>query len=178
MAYELIDIERPAGNFAPGMSEMILLADPKKVLVFPGTTTSPTNPGDTLRLEGDITFGEGDGWVQVYATLDTVQLMLTKVGQKDSRGWNAGIDFWCPGPNPAFAELLAGDPNVIALVRQPDCAATEFIVLGDKCRSLGISGEYDSSLANDESGRNGWSGKIEGYLPKFYFYSGEITMKT
>lgn len=177
MAYELVDIVKPSGSNSQGMSETILIADRNKVLSFPPTTISPAVPGDTLRLEGDITFDEDEGFVKVYATQDTVQLMLTPVGQKDSRGWNVNLDFWCPGLNAPFAELLAADPDLVALVKRPECDDSEWVCLGNTCRGVGISGEYDSALSNDESGRNGWSGKISGFVPQYYFYSGEVTMK-
>lgn len=178
MAYELVDIVKPSGSNSQGMSETILIADREKILAFPSTKT-PTNPGDTLRLDGDITFDElkGDGFVKIYATQDTVQLMLTPVGQKDSRGWSVNLDFWCPGLNAPFAELLAADPNLVVLAKRPECDDSEWVCLGNTCRGVGISGEYDSALSNDEGGRNGWSGKISGFVPQYYFYSGEVTMK-
>lgn len=176
MAWEIGDIVKPTGGNSPGMSEELLVCVKQEILAFP-SVVSYTNPGDTLRLDGDITFDTGDGFVSIYTTKDTVQLMLKKVGQKDSRGWNAELPFFCPGLNAPFAEMLTEDPDLVVLVKKPDCEGTEYICLGTSCRGVEISGDFDSALANDESGRHGWSGMIQGYLPKFYFYTGTVTEK-
>lgn len=176
MPYELSDFVKPGGSNAPGMSEQILMCLKSDILVFPQAMT-PVAPGDTLRITTDITFEIGDGFVEAYATKDTVQLMLKKVGQKDSRGFNAELQFFVPGLNAAWAELLLNDPDVVVLVKRPDCDGLEYVCLGTKCRGMEVNGDFDSALASDESGRHGWSGMIQGYIPKYYYYTGEVTMQ-
>jgi len=176
MTFVLSDVPKPAGSNSPGMADEILIADKNAITAFP-PVMAYANPGDTLRLDGDITFDAADGFVQLYATKDTVQLMLKKVGQKDSRGWNIELPFFAPGLNAALAELLDNDPDIVVLVKKPDCLGNEYICLGTDCRALEISGDFDSALANDESGRHGWTGMIQGYVPKFYYYTGTVTMK-
>lgn len=177
MPWEITDIVKPAGANPPGMSEEILVAVKQEILAFPAEKAY-TVAGDTMRLDGDITFTAPDGFVRVYATQDTVQLMLKKVGQKDSRGWNLDLSFWCPGLNAPFAELLTQDPDLVVLVKKPDCEGSEYVCLGTSCRSVSLSGDFDSALANDESGRHGWSAKVEGYVSKFYYYTGTVTLKS
>jgi hypothetical protein len=176
MTFVLSDIAKPAGSNSPGMSEEILVTTKSSILAFPSLMVYAA-PGDTLRLTGDITFEAADGFVKLYATKDTVQLMIKKVGMKDSRGWNIELPFFAPGLNAPLAELFAEDPDVVVLVKKPDCIGSEYICLGTDCRALEISGDFDSSLANDDSGRHGWSGMIQGYLPIFYYYDGVITLK-
>lgn len=177
MAYELADIVKQGGSNAPGMSEQIKICLKSDILAFPATVSPVVNPEDALTLDGDITFDTGDGFVDVYATKDTVQLMLKKVGQKDSRGFNAELNFFIPALHKQFAALLVEDPDVVFLVKKPDCAGTEWIVLGSDCRGIEVNGDFDSDLANNESGRHGFSAKGQGYIPKFFFYTGTVTMK-
>jgi len=177
MAYELTDIVKQGGANAPGMSEQIKMCLKKDILAFPPTTTPVVNPEDAITLDGNITFDTDFGFVNVYATKDTVRLMLKKVGQKDSRGINAELEFFVPALHKKFAALLREDPDVVFLVKKPDCAGSEWIVLGSACRGLEINGDFDSDLANNESGRHGYTAKGQGYIPEFYFYSGTVTMK-
>jgi hypothetical protein len=176
MTFVLSDIPKPSGNNSPGMSEEILIATKSSILAFPGVIAY-ANPGDTLVLDGDITFEAADGFVSLYATKDTVQLLIKKVGMKDSKGWNIELPFFVPSLNAAFAELLSADPDVLLLVKKPDCVGTEYMAFGTDCRALEVTGDFDSSLANDDSGRHGWSAMISGYLPTFHYYNGTITMK-
>lgn len=177
MSYELVDIPKVGGSNAPGMSEQILVCDKKEILAFPAVIDPVVNPGDSLRLDGDITFDTGDGFVEIYATKDTVQLMLKKVGQKDSRGFELELPFFHPSSNPAFAELLLEDPDLVILVKKPDCEGTEYICVGTSCRGVEIHGDFDSGLSNEAEGRHGFSATISGYVPKYHYYTGTVTMK-
>lgn len=174
---ELSEFVKEPGNHPPGMSEIIYMCQKQDVLVFPGVMDTPTAPGDTIRITEDITFDEGDGFVPVYATQDTVELILKKVGQKDSTGWSAQVNFFVPGLNAPWGELRSADPDLIFLVKRPDCDGTEFIVLGNKCRSMKLTGEFGSGKSDDESGRHGWSEVATGYLNAYYHYTGEVTIK-
>lgn len=176
MSYELAEFVRPTGNHPPGMSEMIFMCLKQDILVFPAVKTY-VDPGDQIRIEADITFAEGDGFVPVYVTKNTVELMLKRVGQKDSRGWNAELHFFVPGLNAPWGELRLQDPDLVFLVKRPDCVGTEYIVLGNKCRSMSLEGEFGSGKADDESGRHGWTEMATGYLQSYYHYTGEVTIK-
>lgn len=177
MSYELTNIPKAEGKNPPGMADTILMCRRQEVLTFPPSISPVVNPGDSLRLDGDITFDTGDGWVEVYATQDTVETLLKKVGQKDSRGFNAEIPFFHPSLSAAFLELLVEDPDLIFAVKRSGCNGTEYIIFGDDCRSLKLMGDYGSGKSDDESGRNGTEAMASGYIPNPWFYNGTITLK-
>lgn len=162
---------------APGMSEEIYLCQKTDILLFPPVITPQVAPGDSLRLVGDITFGVGDGWVKAYATKDTVELALKKVGMKDSRGFKVELGLFVPGLNPAWAELLINDPDLVVLCKRPDCDGTQYVCLGTTCRGIEVFGDFASGKSDDEGGRHGWSGMLSGYVQRYYYYTGVITIK-
>lgn len=114
--------------------------------------------------------------MKCYATKDTVEATLQRIGQKDSRGWNAEIEFFVPGINAAWIELLNEDPELIMLVKAPDCDVDEWLCLGDLCRSMELDGEFASGSAGDESGRFGWTNTAKGFLSTPRIYTGTVTI--
>lgn len=158
------------GNGVPGMSEKIYIALRDQV-IFPATVTPIAAPGDRFRLAGDITFKESaHGWVEAYATKDTVQSMLERVGTKDSKQWKASVKFFVPTLDPQYVDLLHDDPDVIIATRRPDCTNAEWYIFGDNCKALEVTGVFDSALSSDDSGKHGFNVDVMGNIPKVYFY--------
>lgn len=177
MAYKLADFVRPAGNHPPGMSDILLIVQRKDIKTFPGVLSTNAQ-GATVTLDGNIEFeaDSGLGFVKCYATKDTIQATMQRIGQKDSRGWSVEIPFFVPAINAPWIEFMNEDPELVVLVKAPDCEKDEWLCLGDLCRALELEGQFESGEASDESGRHGWTNTLKGYLSTPRIYTGTITM--
>jgi len=129
--------------------------------------------GDSVTIDGTHTFKDGFGFLTAYATQDTAQLKLDPTGERDSRGYKAGLEFFNPGNTKQAAEFMriVKNSSCLILVKTPDGVVQQ---VGGKDLGAEILGSYDSGKLS--GGKRGTIYKAEAYQQGNQFYEGDILL--
>lgn len=171
---DLFDLKGPEGkDNAPGLKQKIYVAAEQDFTTIKGVKTT-TAAGDSVTIDGSHTFAAGKGFVSCYTTLKTAQFKLGNVGERDGRGKKIDFTFFHPGNSKEVAEFdrQIKNQSAIILVTTPE---GEVLQLGQDGLGVEILGEYDSGTL--DSGRRGFTFKVEGYANGLLFYEGDIKLK-
>ncbi|WP_022821899.1 hypothetical protein [Hymenobacter norwichensis] len=168
---DLFDLKGPQGrDNTPGLKQSIFVAAEQDFTTIKGVKKTKL-PGDSVTIDGSHAFADGKGFAKCYTTLKTAQLKLGNVGERDGRGKKIDFTFFHPGNSKEVAEFDRQIKNqtCIILVTTPD---GEVLQLGSEGLGVEILGEYDSGTL--DSGRRGFTFKVEGYANGLLFYEGDI----
>ncbi|QCR23084.1 hypothetical protein [Pontibacter sp. SGAir0037] len=137
-----------------------------------GGIKEPGEDGVTIATPHE--FKPGEGFSEIYVTLDSNQFNLATTGERDSRGKSVGGEFFHPGNTKAAAQFdrVTKNQSGILLVKTPDGVVLQ---AGTKGLPVEISGTYGSGQLS--SGRRGWTFAIAGYQNGMMFYEGAIALK-
>jgi hypothetical protein len=133
----------------------------------------PVNPGDEYTISTDHNFITGEGFIEMYTTLDTGEFTAELVGDRDSRTTNPKLTVMHPGMDAErieFAENVKND-EFIVLFEGLDGTIYQMGQDGLECdivpsRASGkVSGGYFGQTFN-----------IESFGPIFV-YTGALTLK-
>ncbi|HEX8348337.1 MAG TPA: hypothetical protein VF598_00115 [Hymenobacter sp.] len=168
---DLFELKGPQGkDNTPGLLSNIYVAAIPDFTTIKGVKKT-TGRGDSVTIDGSHTFPTGKGFVKCYTTLKTAQLKLDPTGERDSRGKKIDFTFFHPGNSKEVAEFDRQIKNQegIILVKTPD---GELLQLGSEGLGVEILGSYDSGTL--DSGKRGFTFKVEGYANGLLFYEGDI----
>ena len=157
----------------PGLTKKILLA-PVSAFDVVADVADPNATGpERVTISGDHTFLTGQGFTEMYTTLDTGKLMAESIGERDGRGHSVKVECFHPGTKAeamAFAETALYD-EFILLVEELE---GEHIQVGDKTLGADVLNSFDTGTVS--SGRKGYQFTFESFAP-LRKYEGAITMK-
>ncbi|WP_187261308.1 hypothetical protein [Pontibacter beigongshangensis] len=173
---DFLDLLPPAGEDNPaGITEEVYIA-PMRAFAPNGLkgVKTTTEPGDSVTIDGDHEFKEGEGFVECYATQDSAEPKITTVGEIDGYGGKVEFEFFHPGVKKEAAEFARWIRNssCIILVKTQDGVTLQFGTKG-----LGMSIPSDFSLAKLSGGRRGYTFKVTGYQSGVLYYEGAIALK-
>ena len=164
----------------PGLGQTIFIAPVEWFETIKGFKTS-TGTGDSVTIDGSHSFkddpanpGKKYGFLKAYSTLDTAQLKLAPIGERDGRGYKSTLQFFNPGNSPESAEFMRiiKNHNNLILVRTPDGVVQQ---MGSEDLPAEIVGAYDSGKLS--GGRRGTTYDAEAYQNGPIFYEGAIDTK-
>lgn len=156
----------------PGLKGVIYVA-PEEDFASIKELKKSTGPGDSVTIDGSHAFKPGKGFLTAYATQDTAQLKLDPTGERDSRGYKAGLEFFNPGNTKESAEFmrLVKNTSCIILVKTPDGVVQQ---VGGKDLGAEVVGSWDSGKLS--GGKRGTIYKAEAYQQGNQFYEGDIPL--
>lgn len=156
----------------PGLKGLIYLA-PEDWFASIKELKKTEEPGDSVTIDGSHTFLPGKGFLTAYATQDTAGLKLDPTGERDSRGYKAGLEFFNPGNTKEAAEFMriVKNTSCLILVKTPDGVVQQ---VGGKDLGAEIVGSWDSGKLS--GGKRGTMFKAEAYQQGNQFYEGDIAL--
>jgi hypothetical protein len=171
---DLFDLNGPQGkDNTPGMKQTLFIAAEQDFTTIKGVKKT-SNPGDSVTVDGSHAFAADKGFIKCYSTLKTAQLKLGNVGERDGRGKKIDFTFFHPGNSKEAAEFDRQIKNQTCIMLVTT-ANGQILQLGSEGLGVEILGEYDSGTL--DSGRNGFTFKVEGYDNGLLFYEGDIKLK-
>lgn len=164
MAVELVDLPKSTigKRNNPGMASKIWFLPIAELDEIPEPPVWAA-PGDSLRIDGAITVVDPltMGFREIYVTAKTAKLLMELVGQTDSKSIDLREEFFRPGFDEGFLEMILEDPDIIIAAKKPDCADDTLIIIGAPCNPAKIGeATYDSGLMGETDAMNGWSGVV------------------
>ena len=177
---KLANLPGPQGkDNQPGLKGLIYIAPESWFEKIAGMKTTNA-PGDSVTIDGSHTFKDNPdtpgvkyGFLTAYATQDTAQLKLDPTGERDGRGYKAGLEFFNPGSGKPAAEFMriVKNESCLMLVKTPDGIVQQ---VGSEGLGAEIVGSYDSGKLS--GGRRGTTYKAEAYQQGNQFYEGTIDL--
>ncbi|OUJ68826.1 hypothetical protein [Hymenobacter crusticola] len=170
---DLFELKGPQGkDNQPGLLSDIMVAAMQDFKTIKGVKKT-TGRGDSVTIDGSHVFNDDKGFFKCYTTLKTAQLKLGNTGDRDGRGKKIDFTFFHPGNSKEVAEFDRQIKNqeAILLVQTPEKV---WLQLGSEGLGVEILGEFDSGTL--DSGRRGFTFKVEGYANGLLFYEGDIQM--
>lgn len=166
MAVEIVDLPKSTGDKnTSGMSSELWMIPAEWINTIPGPPDPLVNPGDDLRINGEITVNDPltQGFIKVYVTARTAQMVMELVGQEDSKGLDIKFTFKRPGIDIAFLSTLRQDKDWVFAARNPDCNDNDRFVIGAACNPAKLMANNDTGLLGQQDAYKGWSGTLSYY---------------
>jgi len=122
MAYIYSSLAKAKQDNAPGTKSFIYVAPIDKFTTIEKPVAAGAGDGDTVEITADHTFGVGDGFIKLYTTKDTQELIAELVGERDSEVFNHKFECSHPGLSKEVLEFLnwAKDDQFIVLIPELD----------------------------------------------------------
>ena len=173
MPYTYADKPKKLQDNAPGTKKKVLVAPSRLFTAIATPAAAGAGDGDTIEITGNHTFAAPDGFVELYTTLDTQELVAEMVGERDSRILNPKFDCFHPG---IYKELLefgnwAKDDEFIVLVQLLDGT---YVQLGNE--DVGCDITYKLGSGKNSGGGKGATFTVETFGTP-YIYAGVVTLK-
>ncbi|WP_299755274.1 hypothetical protein [uncultured Pontibacter sp.] len=129
---------------------------------------------DGVTISTPHAFKPGEGFSEIYATLDGAELKLDSVGERDGRGKAPAGEFFHPGNTVAAAQfdIVSKNRPGILLVEEMDGTIVQYGAAG---LPIEISGAYTSGKQSGT--RRGWTFTVSGYQNGMQHYTGDIALK-
>lgn len=156
-----------------GLKSYFLIAPKSWFDALQGFNAAPANPGDTITVEGDHTFLEGKGFVEVETAIDNA-LAIDPVGDLGGQGFMNKFDGFYPGNDAEAAEMMSHlkDDDCVVLVPLAD---GQFLQLGREGLWAQVKPAFNPGT--NSAGKNGWTVTVESYSGTPIYYTGSITKK-
>lgn len=113
----------------PGLMKNVYLAPVRDFTAFVEPTDSGLMDGSSVEIPTAHTFAVGRGWVKMYTTLESAQLIAETIGERDGRGTRLELTAFRPGvssKNIEFANKALYDEFIILV----ETLEGQFIQLG------------------------------------------------
>lgn len=172
-------ITKQAGSNAPGMGSTIYIAPVEWFLVLQSPDALGSVPGETVVIDTAHTFTTATptlGFVKCYATPRSVEVLWEQVGEIDSEGINASVEFSSPGLNAPMAEFMYESGTYIVLVPDVDCSSARYIQLGNLCNPALKKGWKWASGKGGGEGKKGFTARFESYNDRPLIYTSTVTL--
>jgi hypothetical protein len=129
---------------------------------------------DGVTIAGPHVFKSGEGFHELYITLDSNELKMETTGERDGRGKSVTLEFFHPGNSVEVAQFdrVVKNTSGILLIETPD---GEVIQVGSAGLGTEITGAFTSGKLS--GGRRGWTFTAQAYQNGMQFYSGAIALK-
>ena len=156
----------------PGLTQNVYLAPVRDFDALQVPTDSGLMDGSSVTIAGDHTFQAGRGWIQMYTTLESAQLIAETVGERDGRGQRLELTAFRPGVkavNIEFAKKATYDRFILLV----ETLEGDYVQMGSKTLAV------ECTSANMDTGTVG--GGRKGYTFTFdtfdgpFVYQGAIT---
>lgn len=157
-----------------GYKNVFLFAPRADFLAIVAPAGDGTTIGDTLQIDTAHTFTAPKGFISWDAKQHSVTLKGTTVGDEGSLEIEYSAEFSIIGDGATKAEQLQRilNDDVIALLKEADCVAGDYIQLGDECVSPTFKVEFDGHTTKE--GKKEY--KVTCTCKKRYYYSATVTL--
>lgn len=173
MAYDFGHLKKSTTDNAPGLKKRVLVAPRRLFTTLAEPSAAGVTPGDKILISADHTFAVGDGWIELYTTLATAELIAESVGERDSRTTNPSLTCFHPGSYAAALEFAEEGKNEDWIVLVEGLNG-EFIQIGEDTLEAEMSYAFNSGKV--DGGQKGITFTFSSY-GKLYVYEGAITLK-
>lgn len=157
----------------PGLMKNIYIAPVRDFASIATPTDSGNMDGSSVTITGDHTFNVGRGWIRMYSTLASAQLIAETIGERDGRGHRLELNAFRPGvgaQNIEFANKALYDEFVILV----ETLEGEFLQMGTERLAVECTGASMDTGNVEGSGRKGYTFTFETFGSP-YVYEGTIT---
>jgi hypothetical protein len=161
-------------EFASGGYKNVFLFAPRvDFLVLSGTVTPVVALGDALTISAAHTFTPPKGFIEYACKTHSVTLKSTTTGEDSAQELDHTAEFTVLGDSASTQEQLQRllNDDVIALLKDADCAENQYIQLGNECVSPTFKVEFDGKTTKE--GKKEY--KVSVTCKKKYFYSYTVT---
>lgn len=156
----------------PGLMKNIYVAPVRDFATFAVPTDSGNMDGSSVLITGDHTFEAGRGWIPMYSTLESAQLIAETIGERDGRGHRLELTAFRPGvgaQNIEFANKALYDEFIILV----ETLEGQFLQMGTERMGVECTGAaMDTGTVG--SGRKGYTFTFDTFGSP-YVYEGVIT---
>lgn len=161
-------------EFATGGYKNVFYFAPKAdFLSLKGPITPVVNLGDAVTISAAHTFTAPKGFFTYACKTDSVTLKGTTVGEDGALEMEWSAEFTILGDSASTQEQVQRQLNddLIALLKDADCATNQYVQLGNDCVSPKFKAEYDGKTTKE--GKKEY--KITVTCKKKYFYAYTVT---
>lgn len=156
----------------PGLMKNIYVAPVRDFDVLATPVDSGNMDGSSVEISADHTFQAGRGWIRMYSTLESAQLIAETVGERDGRGHRLELTAFRPGVaavNIEFANKALYDEFIILV----ETLEGQFLQMGTERMGVECTGAaLDTGTVG--GGRKGYTFTFDTFGSP-YVYSGAIT---
>ncbi len=159
----------------PGLMKNVYIA-PLRELTLAEPVDSGNMDGSSVEITSDHTFADPatQGWVKMYTTLDSAQLIAETIGERDGRGTRQELTAFRPGMSAwdiEFANVALYDEFVVLV----ETLEGDFLQMGTQRMGVECTGA-SADTGTVSSGRKGYTFTFE-VFDKPFIYSGAIAEK-
>jgi len=158
----------------PGLMKNVFIAPVRDFDTIEEPTDTGLMDGSSVKITGDHTFVATKGWLKMYTTLETAQLIAETIGERDGRGHRLELTAFRPGvgaENIEFANKAIGDEFLILV----ETLEGDYIQVGrERLAAECTASNMDTGTVG--GGRKGYSFTFETFGSPL-LYEGVITEK-
>lgn len=166
-----------APDFASGGYKNVFLFAPRAdFLVLAPVTTPVVNIGDGLTISAAHTFTAPKGFISWDCRTHSVTLTAATVGEDGAQELEWTGVFEVLGDSASTQEQMQAmlNDDVIALIKDAECASNQYVQLGNDCVSPTFKVEFDGKTTKE--GKKTY--KVTVVCKKKYFYAYTVTLAT
>jgi hypothetical protein len=161
-----------ANENRPGLMKNIYIAPVRDFATLAVPAPTGNMDGSSVVIAADHTFNVGRGWVRMYSTLESAQLIAETIGERDGRGHRSELTAFRPGVSAAnieFANKALYDEFIILV----ETLEGEFLQMGSERMGVECTGAaLDTGTVG--GGRKGYTFTFDTF-GSIYVYNGAIT---
>lgn len=156
-----------------GYKNVFLFASRADFLLLSGVITPAVNLGDKVTISAAHTFTAPKGFIEYACKTHSVTLKSTTVGEDSEQELEHTAEFIILGDSASTQEQIQRilNDDVITLLKDADCAANQYVQLGNDCVFPTFKVEFDGKTTKE--GKKQY--KVSVTCKKKYFYSYTVT---
>lgn len=152
MTYSFTDISKPSAS-NPGTGGNV-----RNVIYFAlqswvDEDNFPARDDDLVTIHEDLAF-LSEGWKELYATPESVDLKMNVVGEPDGKGFEITLEIFHPGRYAAFDGFLANVANENLYLKIRECSTGLRRIIGSPCSTAKVD-TAESGYGKNVSERKG-----------------------